>query len=60
MAHSSKPTVSQRIAARQVEARALEALRAVCRDQEEVNALLWAMVRSVHEARKSSAAPQVQ
>lgn len=52
MAHLSKQTVSERIELRKIEKRAVEALRDLCRDQEEVNSLLWAMVQSIQQAQQ--------
>jgi hypothetical protein len=57
MAHN-KQTLSTRIELAANEKRALEALREVCRDQEEVNALLWAMVNSVQTAKATAVTVQ--
>jgi hypothetical protein len=44
--------VTHRLEQRAVEARALAALRQECAGQDEVNALLWAMVASLKAAKK--------
>ncbi|CAJ0710688.1 hypothetical protein ACPCHQ_17015 [Ralstonia thomasii] len=47
--------VEERIRQRAIEREAVEALRRECRDQDEVNALLWAMVKSLREAKSETA-----
>lgn len=44
-------TISEKLESRAIAERALEALRAECADQNQMNELLWAMVKSLRDAK---------